>query len=369
MSQSWKPLPDDLSEPARRLAEELRAVKDAHRISLAELGKRTYLSKASWERWLNGKRLITPQALAGMIAALDCDGELLTSLLRQAEAARDAAEGPVPDPVPEPVPAPVPVAVPAWPTEAPVQPSGRRGARVERLTDLPAVLARAAGWRRPSALLAVAVGLALVVVASLYMHGLNGDTSAAAAGLPTASAAAGPAPLCQGIGCAGKDPQLMGCEADDHTLLTGNVGQVILYLHYSPRCRAAWAGITDGAPGDTVTITTNTGWQETALIHWGYDNYSVMVDAGAADTTLKVCGHQPGGNGCIPVVTDPAARAGAMQTPAPAPMTSVPVTPVPETPTAASPVPETPVPVTPTAASPVPVTPTAASPVPGAASS
>ncbi|MEU7092808.1 DUF2690 domain-containing protein [Kitasatospora aureofaciens] len=338
MSQSWKPLPDGLSEPARRLAEELRAVKDAHRISLAELGKRTYLSKASWERWLNGKRLITPQALAGMIAALDCDGELLTSLLRQAEAARDAAEGsapvsePVPAPVSEPVlapvsepvlapvsepvlvPAPVPVAVQAWPTEAPVR---------------SAVLGRAAGWRRPSALLAAAVAVALVLAVSLYLHGLNGGTDAAAAGLPATSAEAGAAPLCQGIGCAGKDPQLMGCENDDHTLLTGNVGQVVLYLHYSPRCRAAWAGITEGAPGDTVTITNRTGWQETALIHWGYDNYSAMVDAGPADTTLRVCGHQPGGDGCLPLVTDPAARAATMAAPypkAPSPVASVPVT-------------------------------------------
>ncbi|MGW2371804.1 MULTISPECIES: DUF2690 domain-containing protein [Kitasatospora] len=318
MSQSWKPLPDDLAEPARRLAEELRAVKDAHRISLAELGKRTYLSKASWERWLNGKRLITPQALAGLIAAVDCDGELLTSLLRQAEAARDAsggsASGPVPVPVPVSVPVPVtvpgsvPEPVPVRPTEAPVQLSAPPVPQGERLTDLSAVLARIAGWRRPWTLVAAALAVALVVVASLYLHGRNAGTTAAAAG---------PTGLCQGIGCAGKDPQVMGCEDDDHTLLTGNVGQVILYLHYSPRCRAAWAGLTDGAPGDTATITNNTGWQETALIHWGYDAYSAMVDAGPADTTLRVCGHQPGGDGCIPLVTNPAARASAMPTPAP----------------------------------------------------
>ncbi|MFI9365036.1 DUF2690 domain-containing protein [Kitasatospora sp. NPDC053057] len=340
MSQSWKPLPDDLSEPARRLAEELRAVKDAHRISLAELGKRTYLSKASWERWLNGKRLITSQALAGMIAALDCDGELLTSLLQQAEAARDEAEGFAS----APGAAPVPVPVPELPTEAPAPLSGRPEPRIGRLTGLPAILARAAGWRRPSVLLAAAVGVALLLVASLYLHGLNGDTDAAAAGLPTVSAAAGSAPLCQGIGCAGKDPQAMGCEADDHTLLTGNVGQVILYLHYSPRCRAAWAGITDGAPKDTVTITTNTGWQETAVIHYGYDNYSAMVDAGPADTTLQVCGHQPGGDGCIPLVTDPAARASTMATPSPKTATPAVGTPTTAAPTTAAPALETPTP-------------------------
>ncbi|MFD8706764.1 DUF2690 domain-containing protein [Kitasatospora sp. NPDC059648] len=375
MSPSWKPLPDDLSEPARRLAEELRAVKDAHRISLAELGKRTYLSKASWERWLNGKRLITSQALNGMIATLDCDGELLTSLLRQAEAARDAPEGSVtgaPATVPGPGPAvPVPaVSVPA-PGAGPVRPaeaaarqlSGGSAPEAGRLTDLPAALARAAGWRRLSALLAAAVAVALVLVASLYLHGLSGDTDAAAAGIPTAGEATGPAPLCQGIGCAGKDPQLMGCEADDRTLLTGNVGQVVLYLHYSPRCRAAWAGITDGAPGDTVTITTNTGWQETALIHWGYDNYSVMVDAGPADTTLRVCGHQPGGDGCIPLVTDPAARAATLA--ASSPKASTPTAGIP---TASVPATGAPTSATPTASVPATEAPAPAAPTPSAAS-
>ncbi len=334
MSQSWKPLPDDLSEPARRLAEELRAVKDAHRISLAELGKRTYLSKASWERWLNGKRLITPQALTGLIAAVDCDAELLTSLLRQAEAVRDATEPPGPAPAgppasaaPAPVPVPVPVPVPARPAEASAQLAAEPAPPAGTPTDLPAALARAAGWRRPPVLLAVAAVAVLVLVASLYLHGLGSEDSAAAtaAGPAAAAMGAGPTPHCQGVGCVGKDPQLMGCEADDHTLVTGNIGKVVLYLHYSPRCRAAWAGITEGSPGNTATILTGTGEQETALIHWGYDNYSTMVDAGAPNTVLQVCGHQKDGDGCTASIGNPAARASAMPTPSPTPATATPV--------------------------------------------
>lgn len=319
MSQSWKPLPDDLSEPARRLAEELRAVKDAHGISLAELGKRTYLSKASWERWLNGKRLITSQALAGLIAAVDCDAVLLTSLLRQAEAARGATEPaavpPVPGPAAEPaaaatVPVPVPVAVPVpVPLPVPVP------------VPVPAATAGVPGWRRPPALAAVAAVAVLLVLAGLYLHGLKADTSAAAASAagPTAPAGARPvalpAQLCQGVGCAGRDPQAMGCETDDRTLVTGTIGRVVLYVHYSARCRAAWAGITDGSPGDTATITTSTGSQETALIHWGYDNYSMMVEAASADTVLRVCGHQPEGDGCTRAVTSLVASASATSTP------------------------------------------------------
>ncbi|MFD4530952.1 DUF2690 domain-containing protein [Kitasatospora sp. NPDC058397] len=305
MSQSWKPLPDDLSEPARRLAEELRAVKDAHRISLAELGKRTYLSKASWERWLNGKRLITPQALAGLIATVECDADLLTSLLRKAEAARDAHEALSPAPAPA-APAEAPDAAPASPRPAP--------------------------WRRPAAGVGAAVAAVLILFAALYLrgpHGGNGTASAATlppktAAATTAAATAGPAPLCEGVGCAGKDPQDMRCDVDQRTLLTGNVGKVVLYVHYSPRCRAAWSGITDGSPGDSATITTNHGWQETALIHWGYDNYSVMVDASPGDTTLQVCGHQKDGDNCTGVVTDPAARASALPSPPPPAATPTP---------------------------------------------
>ncbi|MFG2847303.1 DUF2690 domain-containing protein [Kitasatospora sp. NPDC048296] len=321
MSQSWKPLPDDLSEPARRLAEELRAVKDAHRISLAELGKRTYLSKASWERWLNGKRLITPQALAGLIAAVECDAELLTSLLRQAEAERE-------DPITESAAVLVPAPVPVPPAEAPALPVEQFPSVEPPSVEVPPVpaaeLPTGIPMARVAAAVAAAVAAVLVLVAGLWLRGpQDGGGSAAAAILPTATAS-GPAPLCQGVGCAGKDPQAMGCENDDHTLLRGNVGQVILYMHYSPRCRAAWAGITDASPGDTATITTNTGWQETALIHWGYDAYSVMVDASPGDTTLRVCGHQKGGAGCMDVVTDPAARAAAAPLPAPPIVTTTP---------------------------------------------
>ncbi|MFJ9843220.1 DUF2690 domain-containing protein [Kitasatospora sp. NPDC101155] len=322
MSQSWKPLPDDLSEPARRLAEELRAVKDAHRISLAELGKRTYLSKASWERWLNGKRLITPQALAGLIAAVECDAALLISLLRQAEAEREeGATEPAADlvPKPEPEPVPVPVPLPGLPVETPALPVEQLPSVEVPLVEAPLVPAAELPTGIPMARVAAAIAAAaavLVLVAGLWLRGPQGGGSAAAAIPPTATASE-PAPLCQGVGCAGKDPQAMGCETDDHTLLKGNVGQVVLYMHYSPRCRAAWAGITDGSPGDSATISTNTGWQETALIHWGYDNYSVMVDASPGDTTLRVCGHQKGGDGCTGVVTDPAARAAAAPLPVP----------------------------------------------------
>lgn len=81
------------NEAARRLAEELRAAKEAAGLSLAQIGRHTHYSRASWERWLNGKRLISPAALAGFAELTGVDGAHLARLLAQAAAERSAAGG------------------------------------------------------------------------------------------------------------------------------------------------------------------------------------------------------------------------------------------------------------------------------------
>jgi tetratricopeptide (TPR) repeat protein/transcriptional regulator with XRE-family HTH domain len=82
MAYTWAPLPEGLSPAQRRLVVELRALKDTHRLTFKQLGRLTHYSHASWERWLNGKRPITPQALQALIDALDIDG---VGLLRVTE--------------------------------------------------------------------------------------------------------------------------------------------------------------------------------------------------------------------------------------------------------------------------------------------
>jgi hypothetical protein len=123
------------------------------------------------------------------------------------------------------------------------------------------------------------------------------------------AAALSSSPQCAGIGCAGKDPQSTGCVKDDKTLITDHVGTIIIYLHYSARCHAAWGGLTNAEPGDFATVITTNGDQQTALVHWGYDNYSMMVDASDPNIGLKVCG-TPGRNlrdtGCTPEMSAPA---------------------------------------------------------------
>ncbi|MFF2076428.1 DUF2690 domain-containing protein [Kitasatospora sp. NPDC058162] len=317
MASAWKELPEELSEPARRLAEELRTLKDTAGLSLSELATRTHYSRASWERWLNGKRVVTEQALEALIGAVDCDATALRRLwqravapeaevtadrptaeqpkaeaLAQTSAPTDAA-GPEPDRA-EPDPAgPAPETAPASSPETADEQAGERAAT---------------WWRRPVALVSGAAVLALLLVlVGLRVSRHDGQASAADEPSPTAPAGAKPVPTdpaCRALGCAHKDPKTTGCGKDARTLQTQVVGKVVVYLRYSRTCQAAWAAITEGEPKDYAVITDSTGDSETAMIHWGYDNYSQMLNAADPTVSFKVCGFQPAGNDCTGTVTD-----------------------------------------------------------------
>jgi len=80
----WAPLPDGLSPAHRQLVTELRALKDRHRWTFKQMGRMTHYSHASWERWLNGKRLVTHDALGALLAVAEADDAAL--LARHAQA-------------------------------------------------------------------------------------------------------------------------------------------------------------------------------------------------------------------------------------------------------------------------------------------
>ncbi|MFC5908766.1 helix-turn-helix domain-containing protein [Streptacidiphilus monticola] len=73
----WAALPDDLGPAHRQLVTRLRALKDEHRLTYQQMGRLTHYSHASWERWLNGKRLVTHAALTSLLAATHGDEDLL----------------------------------------------------------------------------------------------------------------------------------------------------------------------------------------------------------------------------------------------------------------------------------------------------
>ncbi len=81
---SGSPLPEGIGPAAYRLARELRALKEARGLTLTQLGAQTHYSRASWERWLNGKRLITPGALTAFATQYGVDATPLLALLDQA---------------------------------------------------------------------------------------------------------------------------------------------------------------------------------------------------------------------------------------------------------------------------------------------
>ncbi|MCC9308328.1 helix-turn-helix domain-containing protein [Kitasatospora sp. RB6PN24] len=91
----WSPLPDELPPTARRLVVELRALKDARGLSFQEIGRLTHYSRASWERWLNGKRPVSRPALESLLAALGTDSGRLLQLLDETEQAAAAPRPPL----------------------------------------------------------------------------------------------------------------------------------------------------------------------------------------------------------------------------------------------------------------------------------
>ncbi|MFJ7246571.1 DUF2690 domain-containing protein [Kitasatospora sp. NPDC098652] len=320
MASAWKDLPEELSEPARLLAEELRKLKDTAGLSLSELATRTHYSRASWERWLNGKRVVTEQALEALIGAVDCDAVVLRRLRQRAAepvaqetvAQETATSGPA-DRGGEPTDRsaePTPTAGPTDdPTDDPA--AGPAEEAADGPTDGPTAEPAVAWWRRPAALVAGAAVLALLLVlAGLHLSRRDDQASAADGPAPSSSATGRPAPTtagapdCRALGCAHKDPKTTGCGKDARTLQTTVIGKVVVYLRYSQTCQAAWAAITEGEPKDYAVITDSTGDSETAMIHWGYDNYSQMLNAANPSVGFQVCGFQPAGHDCTGTVTD-----------------------------------------------------------------
>ncbi|MFD8383727.1 DUF2690 domain-containing protein [Streptomyces sp. NPDC059679] len=117
---------------------------------------------------------------------------------------------------------------------------------------------------------------------------LAGATLAALAVTPSASAAddgqlpSRLAATCYASSCTGEDPQQTGCAADAITARSKKVSGRTLELRYSRTCRAAWGRISNGVPGDYVSIHSSSGAQFWAGVRYGSTSaYTGMVnDAG-----------------------------------------------------------------------------------------
>ncbi|MEZ0069783.1 transcriptional regulator with XRE-family HTH domain [Streptacidiphilus sp. MAP12-20] len=318
MGANWRPIPDDVRGTARRLTEELRGLKDRSGLSLTQIGTRTHYSKASWERWFNGKRLITEHALESLAVSVDESARALLPLLEQA--LLEAEQSAEPTPAGQRPAAAEAVAAPAATgasTAAP-SPTARPLAAPTSASPSPASPPLATllrdRWRRHYRSVLLAVTSALIgATGGAYLAAPSSNPTPQALGPGPVQHSATPGksatpPPCDGVGCAGKDPQSTGCVTDSKSLVTTNVGKIVIYLHYSARCHAAWGGLTNAEPGDFATISTTAGDEQTAKVHWGFDNYSMMVDASDPAVGLRVCGYPPHGHGCTNTLSPPVAH-------------------------------------------------------------
>ncbi|MFF2730062.1 DUF2690 domain-containing protein [Streptomyces sp. NPDC058008] len=315
----WKALPEELDPHMREFVGQLRQLVDGGGLSLAAVADRTGYSKASWERYLNG-RLLAPRGATVALAEVtgtqqhplmtlwelaerawsrsDMRHELTMEAIRisQARAALGEA-GVAPAPVAGRCTADGGTAAPTAelpggrahdegrPQQEPVhQAAAARVPRPGRPEVVPGAGGGASrtgagpgeqrngGHRGPAVFLAGLVGaLTLTVGAVLLVDAGRDDDAVASAARPSAttppvatpsavpatSAPRLPAGVgCGGAGCTGQDPEGMGCGGRfAGTVARATVGGGLVEVRYSEICGAAWARITQVSPGDTVKIT------------------------------------------------------------------------------------------------------------------
>ncbi|MGW0909822.1 XRE family transcriptional regulator [Streptomyces sp. NPDC002853] len=151
--------------------------------------------------------------------------------------------------------------------------------------------------RKLTMFLAGIVGALVVIAAAVFLtdfgKGDKGNESTKPPASPSTSDKDLPAGVeCSGKSCTGKDPETMGCGGELATTTTrATVGKALVEVRYSKTCGAAWARITQAAPGDKVTITGD-GAKQNGTVNADFDAYTPMVavkDGASAEAcaTLK----------------------------------------------------------------------------------
>lgn len=93
---------------------------------------------------------------------------------------------------------------------------------------------------------------------------------------------------CFADSCDGKNPGPAGCGGDAWTSALRRVDGVYLELRYSDACKAAWARISWGRPGDIARVVATGGRSHQDKVHYDTDIYSPMV-AAPSPSAAKAC--------------------------------------------------------------------------------
>ncbi|MFF2519543.1 DUF2690 domain-containing protein [Streptomyces sp. NPDC058086] len=92
-----------------------------------------------------------------------------------------------------------------------------------------------------------------------------------------AQAAPNALPTCSGASCNGLDPKRTGCSADARAVYDEIFQGRVIRLRYSRACRAVWAQLWYGKPGDKAIAQGDDGNSQSEVI--SSDNgYTLMVN-------------------------------------------------------------------------------------------
>ncbi|MEU6672209.1 DUF2690 domain-containing protein [Streptomyces sp. NPDC046727] len=297
---AWRDLPGELEPDAQVLVDRLRKMKDDSGLSLAALAGRTPYSKSAWERYLNGRALPPREAVEALGRLVDRDVVPLTALWELAE---QAWNRPRSSTVPQ-----------AEPGEEPTGDAAEPAVRARR--RLPSGM-RLAG--------ALAVSAAVAAGAAAFSAAGGDDTAgrpATTTDTGTTGAETGLDTQCYADACTGLDPRDTGCSGDAWTSALVRVDGVYVELRYSDACRAAWARISWGRPGDVAEVVPAHGRHMRERVHYDTDVFTAMVPA-FDPAGVKACTQlRSGRHGC----TTPGGRRHLLEPPEP-PVTGSPASP------------------------------------------
>lgn len=238
-----------------RLAAELSALRERTGLSLAALGDRTPYSKSSWQRYLNGTKPLSRQAVEALCKlANEPPGRLLAlweladaawsgragggSLRGDAHAGAGTGTGTA-------------TGVGVVPPSVPVSVGPGESPRKRRRAPVIVVVAAAV----------VAVSALLAVSLALDGGGGEGEERRDAADASWLTATPVP-PGCAGPTCEGHRPSIMGCGGPGMVTNRGSfttTGGQRLELRYSEMCGAMWVRATGLRLGDRVALAVPGG--------------------------------------------------------------------------------------------------------------
>ncbi|MDN3060441.1 DUF2690 domain-containing protein [Streptomyces sp. SRF1] len=96
-------------------------------------------------------------------------------------------------------------------------------------------------------------------------------------------------PTCPGEACDGRNPQNQGCGEDARTFKPAVHNPAGLQIRYSEDCKAVWAKIEHGSPGDEVTVKVIGGTLRGAEVEYDHDKFTNMVTVADGDFQVVAC--------------------------------------------------------------------------------